>query len=184
MPVFIALIRGINVSGHNPVKMERLRASFEALGFHNVQTYVQSGNVVFKAARAPASGLAGQIAGRILADFGYTVVVVTRTAAELKAVADKNPWLKEPGVDESKLHVTFLASAAPKTADALLTPLAAPGERCLVRGGEVYLYCPHGYGRTKLSNAAIEKKLSVPATTRNWRTVTTLVAMADAGQAH
>ena len=177
MTTFIALLRGINVTGRKIVRMEQLRASFEALGFRKVQTYVQSGNVVFEAARA--SGLAKKIEEKIADDFGFPVPVLLRTTGELATVIKRNPFLKDEDVDQSKLHVTFLSDDPPKTATALLQPLAADSERFQVIGREIYLYCPEGYGRTRLSNAAIEKKLSVGATTRNWKTTNALLAMAQ-----
>lgn len=178
MPIYITMLRGINVSGQKLIKMERLRASLVELGFGEVRTYIQSGNVVFKATKQSSDGLAKKIAGKILDDFGFPVPVLVRTADEMSAVVEANPFLREAGIDESKLHVTFLSDAAPATAEKMLAVLAAKSERFQVRGREIYLCFPDGYGNTKLSNSAIEKKLSVTATTRNWKTVNLLSAMA------
>src|SRR6266700_7146623 len=178
MPTYVAMLRGINVSGHKMIKMEALRASFCALKLSNVQTYVQSGNVVFEVGNGSVAALSEKIEQRILRDFGFSVPVFLRTAKELEEIIKDNPFLKETDIDHSKLHVTFLSDAAPKTALESLQPLAAQSERFRVLGRQVYLYCPEGYGRTKLSNTAIEKKLSVGATTRNWKTVNTLLALA------
>jgi uncharacterized protein (DUF1697 family) len=172
------MLRGINVSGHKPVKMEQLRASFERLGFTNVKSYVQSGNVVFEAARGPVLQVQEKIEKQILTDFAFSVPVLLRTAQELGEVIERNPFTKEPAIDQSKLHVTFLSKTGPAKAREMLLPLAGAGEQFQVHGREIYLYCPNGYGRTKLSNTAIEKKLDVGATTRNWRTVNTLLSMA------
>lgn len=180
MPTYIALLRGVNVSGQKIIKMERLRASFETLGFSDVKTYVQSGNVVFKTTKTSVTALAEKIAGQILADFGFSVSVIVRTPAELGEVLKQNPHVKDAGGEEKKLYVTFLSGPAPKGAEALLKPLAAKTERFSVCGREIYLHCPDGYGNTKFSNNAIEKKLSLDATTRNWRTVNTLLEMAQA----
>ena len=177
MPVYLAMLRGINVSGHKLIPMERLRASLAGQGFDAVRTYIQSGNIVFHAARQSSDGLAKRIAGNIVDDFGFSVPVLIRTAAEMAAVTQGNPFLPAAGLDESKLHVTFLADTAPAAAEKTLAALAAKTEQFRVFGREVYLYLPDGYGNTKLSNSAIEKKLSVPATTRNWKTVTVLSAM-------
>lgn len=179
MPIYVAMLRGINVSGQKIIKMERLRESFALLGCSDVRTYIQSGNVVFTAAKTSTGNLVKKIAGKILADFELVVPVVVRTSEELDAVLKNNPLLKLPGVDESKLHVTFLSETAPKTAAEILKPLAAKSERFAVCGREIYLYCPDGYGDTKLSNSVIEKKLFAQATTRNWKTVNTLFAMAQ-----
>ena len=179
MPVYIAMLRGINVSGQKTIKMERLRASLASLGFSDVKTYIQSGNVVFKAATPSTSSLEKKIAGKIFEDFGFAVPVAIRTPEELGAVLKNNPLLKLPSLEEARLHISFLSGSAPKTAAEILKPLAAKSERFAVCGREIYLYCPDGYGETKLSNSAIEKKLSVQATTRNWKTVNTLFAMAQ-----
>jgi uncharacterized protein (DUF1697 family) len=177
MPTFIAMLRGINVSGHKLVKMDRLRALFEAQGFGNVATYLQSGNVVFRTRTNSATILASSIEKQIQKDFGFAVPVLLRTAEELSQVVNDDPFLKEKALDVSKLHVTFLSQLAPAAAAKGLEPLAATPERFKVSGREIYLYCPNGYGRTKLSNNAIEKKLSLGATTRNWNSVSALLEM-------
>src|SRR3954464_15698682 len=114
MPTYIAMLRGINVSGHKLVKMDQLRASFEALGFQNVKTYVQSGNVVFEAGNDSVAGLSAKIMKRILRDFGFPVPVLLKTAKEMERIIRHNPFLKAPGIDDSKLHVTFLTEATPR----------------------------------------------------------------------
>src|SRR5579871_6734186 len=110
MPNYVAMLRGINVSGSKPVKMEALRASFEALGFTNVRTYVQSGNVIFGAKERTAAPLAPKIAARIKRDYGYDVPVLVLGAAELARVVDENPFVGKKGIDPTKLHVTFLTA--------------------------------------------------------------------------
>jgi len=178
MPSYVAMLRGINVSGAKSVKMEPLRASFEALGFTDVRTYVQSGNVVFAAKERTAAPLASKIAGRIKRDFGYDVPVLVLRADELARVFEANPFLAEKGIDPAKLHVTFLAGA-PAAAGLKKMEAMASGRdtfRCLRTS--IYLHCPDGYGNTKLNNNAFERALAVGATTRNWKTVTTLAQMA------
>jgi uncharacterized protein (DUF1697 family) len=177
MPNYIAMLRGINVSGHNIIKMEQLRASFAALGFSNVKTYVQSGNVVFETTNDSAASLSRKIEQKIMRDFGFSVPVFLTTSQEMEETIKRCPFLKAPNIDRSKLHVTFLSDDPPETALELLQPLAVKPEQFRIIGRKIYLYCPNGYGNTKLSNTAIEKKLSVGATTRNWNTVNTLLAM-------
>jgi uncharacterized protein (DUF1697 family) len=178
MSNYIAMLRGINVSGHRIIKMEQLRASFAALGFRNVKTYVQSGNVVFEATNDSAARLSKKIEKKILCDFGFSVAVFLKTSKDIEEIIKCNPLLETPAIDHAKLHVTFLSNDPPETALEQLRPLAATPEQFRIMGREIYLSCPNGYGNTKLSNAAIEKKLSVVATTRNWKTVNTLLAMA------
>ena len=179
MPNYVAMLRGINVSGSKPVKMDALRVSFEALGFKNVRTYVQSGNVVFEAKERAAAPLGPKIVARIKRDFGFDVPVLVLGAGELARVVEENPFLKQRGVDLTKLHVTFLA-APPVVAGLKKMEGVSSGRdafRCL--GTTIYLLCPDGYGNTKLSNNAFERALGAAATTRNWKTVTTLAALAS-----
>ena len=180
MSIYVAMLRGINVGRGKVVKMERLRASLESLGFSGVRTYVQSGNVAFESERKPAAELSKKIEAKILRDFGFAVPVILKTSKEIEQVVSDNPLVKEKGIDDSKLHVTFLSGAPPAAAVKALEPLATNHERFRVLNREIYLYCPDGYGRSKLTNTTIEKKLSVVATTRNWRTVNALLEMAKA----
>lgn len=179
MPIYIAMLRGINVNGQKIIKMERLRESFEALGFGEVRTYVQSGNVVFKTAKISEAALTTKIAGKILDDFKFSISILIRTPEALDKVLKQNPYARQAEADGAKVYVTFLSEPAPKGAEEILKPLAAKSERFFVCGREIYLHCPDGYGNTKFSNNAIEKKLSLEATTRNWRTVNTLFEMAQ-----
>jgi uncharacterized protein (DUF1697 family) len=178
MPNWVALLRGINVSGQKPVPMERLRGSFAAMGFHNVRTYVQSGNVVFETAADIRDALTRKIEERIRRDFGFSVVVILRTAKELEKIVKTNPFLSEEAIDQATFHVTFLAAPPNKTALKNLETLPTSLDRFCLIGREIYLYCPDGYGKTKLSNSAFEKRLSVGATTRKWKTTTVLCEMA------
>lgn len=177
MTTNIAMLRGINVTGYKTVKMERLRATFADAGFQNVRTYIQSGNVVFET-NEPASGLSAKIQKAILKDFGFEVSVLTKTAKEMADIVKRNPFAEDTALDQKRFYVTFLADDPPKDALKLLQPLALPEDKIHVTGRAVYLYCPKGYGDTKLSNTTIEKKLGCGATTRNWNTTKTLLEMA------
>jgi len=177
MPVYISMLRGINVGGHNRIKMTALRELFEALGLEQVQTYIQSGNVVFTAGKMPPLRVSKKIEERIAKDFGFRVPVVTRTSAEMGGVIESNPFLKTKGIDPTKLHVTFLSEAPDPAALNKLEPLAAKPDQFQSKGNEIYLYCPNGYSNTKLTNSAIERILAAPATTRNWNTVNKLYEM-------
>jgi uncharacterized protein (DUF1697 family) len=176
MTTYIAMLRGINVSGQKIIKMERLRAMFEDMRFSSVKTYVQSGNVVFETDE-PAAGLSAKIQKRILKDFGFEVHVVTKSAREMADIVKRNPFVKEKAIDQERIFVTFLSDDPPKNAVELLQPLVRGDEQMRVVGRAVYFYCPKSYGDTKLSNNAIEKKLACGATTRNWNTTKTLLEM-------
>jgi uncharacterized protein (DUF1697 family) len=172
---YVAMLRGINVGGHAKVAMTDLRASFAEMGFDDVQSYIQSGNVVFRSSKSPTT-LTSAIERALESAFGHGIKVVIRTGAQLAAVVGHNPLLgrdREP----AKLHVTFLASKpAPSRLGALDAGAFLPDE-FIVSGREVYLHCPEGYGRTKLNNAFFERSLGVVTTTRTWNTVTTLADM-------
>ncbi len=138
MPNYIAMLRGINVSGHKIIKMEHLRASFAALGFSNVKTYVQSGNVVFESASDSAASLTKRIEERIMRDFGFSVPVFLKTSKELEKIIQRNPFLKAPALDRSKLHVTFLSDDPPENALEQLRPLARTPEQFRIMGREIH----------------------------------------------
>ncbi len=173
---YVALLRGINVGGHKLIKMDRLREAFEGLGFADVATYVQSGNAVFKAAKAE-QGLPKRIEEMLLRQFGMTVPVMVRTSEEMGETVKSNPFLKEKSVDTATLHVSFLSGVPQTTAVQGLDTIATGPDRFRCSGQEIYLHCPNGFAGTKLSINLFEKMLSVGATTRNWNTVTRLYEM-------
>ena len=174
---YVALLRGINLGGHKIVKMDQLRKMFEEMGFAEVRTYIQSGNVVFNAtARDPVS-LAKKIEEKIVRQFGFPVAVVVKTAVEVGDVIKNNPLVKEKDIEVSKLHVTFLSSAPEKSVLKMLDGVDVEEDRFCCAGEAVYLYCPNGYHATKLGNNVLEKMLKVGTTTRNWRTANQLYQM-------
>lgn len=175
---YVALLRGINVGGHKIIKMELLRKAFEGMGFADVATYVQSGNVIFKGLTKETADLPERIEKMLLRRFETAVPVIVRSAEELGEVARNNPFLKEPGIDVSKLHVSFLSGVPEKKAVKGLDAIVADADWFCCGGREIFLYCPNGIGGTKLSINAFEKILSVRATTRNWNTVNRLSEMA------
>lgn len=105
---FVAMLRGINVAGHKPVKMETLRSCFESLGFKGIKTYVQSGNVVFGASGLGEPALVKKIETKLVRDLGFPVTVLLRTASALSRIVKRNPFLRDKAVDRLKLHVTFV----------------------------------------------------------------------------
>jgi uncharacterized protein (DUF1697 family) len=177
MPIYVCLLRGINVGGHKKIKMDQLRTSIEALGFEQVKTYIQSGNVVFKAAKAAPTALSKKIEATILADFGHSVSVIIRTADEMKQVLANNPFLEERGVDSEKLHVMFLSDAPESSALKKLEALMAPPERIRCVGKGLYFHLPNGVGQSIVMKKPIDRVLAVTTTMRNWKTVNTLHQM-------
>ena len=176
MTTFVALLRAVNVSGQNKIPMAELRRALGGLGLSGVETYLQSGNVVFDAQGDDPAEHAAAIHGLIDREFGHDVRVLVLTAAELAQVATGNPFLAD-GADEKYLHVTLLFAPADADGFAGRALPAQEGERAERAGPVIYLYLPHGYGRTKLNNAYFERALGTPATTRNWRTVLALAQM-------
>ncbi len=171
MTFYISMLRGINVGGNKKIKMSDLAALYESLGFKDVETYIQSGNVVFSSRERSPSALSKAIRNKIKESFGFDVVVVVRTGDEMEKVLENNPFKEK---DAGKLHVTFLSDPpAAKPLD-VFDAVKDKSEEYSFSGKEIYLFLPYGYGRTKLSNNFFENKLKVSATTRNWRTVKVL----------
>jgi len=168
------MLRGINVGGQKRVGMNALKELYESLGFSNVQTYLQSGNVVFEDGSTNLSLLIIKIEKEIKKSFGFDVLVLLRTKNELQKLVESSPFKKK---DESKLHVTFLSDKPSKIPISQLNEARSGEEEFLISGRQIYLFCPNGYGRTKLSNNFFEKKLEVSATTRNWNTVNALLSL-------
>ena len=173
---FVALLRGVNVSGQKRIVMADLRNTLAAAGLTNVRTYLQSGNVVFDAENSGAAEQAAAIRERIARDLRHDVAVLVLPSTEMQQIALSNPF-SSAEVDQKWLHVTFLFEHASGTDFAHVELPAAQGERAESLGRAVYLYLPHGYGRTRLNNAFFEKALAMPATTRNWRTVLALARL-------
>ena len=169
----IALLRGINVGGRTTIGMADLREVFTGLGCTEVRTHLRSGNVVFGC--QDDAGLARRVEQRIADDLGVTTTVLLRTAEELARVTAANPFL-DVEADFTKLHVGFLAEE-PTGAVELTVPGGGP-EQYRLAGRELYLHYPDGVGRSKFTNARIEKELGVAVTARNWRTVLALAEMA------
>ncbi len=174
---YVALMRGINVGGKNMLPMKDLVAMFSEAGCDDVQSYIQSGNVVFRATPALAQRLPVLVAKEIADRFGLRVPIVVRTVAELHRVASDNPFLRV-GANVETLHVAFLADLPSAAHVAALDPNRSPPDQFTVRGREIYLHCPNGFGRTKLSNQYFDSKLATECTVRNWRTVLKLLELA------
>ena len=158
MKTYISLLRGINVSGQKLIKMDALKKAYENLGFRNVTTYVQSGNVIFSASETEPEKLEKIIYNRIEKDFGFEVPVMVLTAEKLKQVVDNSPFVIDPSIDPVFLHVTFLASKPGKFDSSAIEAKKQDGEEISFADEVIYLYCPNGYGRTKLNNNFLDRK--------------------------
>jgi len=180
MPVYIALLRGINVGGRKKILMADLKQSCERCGFEQVQTYVQSGNLVFQSSKGSSEAVSRQIEAAVRKDFGFEVSAIARSAREMEKLRSDNPFLKTADPDTGKLHVIFLSSPPPPEGVKKLAGFAAPGEQFHCGEREIYLYLPNGFGRSKLAAAPFERLLGVRATARNWNTVTKLCEISSA----
>jgi uncharacterized protein (DUF1697 family) len=167
----IALLRGINVGGKKPIKMAALRTLLEQAGFENVRTYIQSGNIGFKAPGARVS-IEKKIRRLIREQFGWDVPVVVRSQQYFRMLLEENPFAD---LDPTMLHVTLLNRKPAVAKIAAIKEIDFQEDRFETIQDAVFVHCPSGYQKTKLTNGFFEKKLSVPATTRNWKTINKLV---------
>jgi uncharacterized protein (DUF1697 family) len=175
----IALLRGINVGGNKRVPMAQLRMLMEQLGFDDVATYVQSGNVVFSGPRRAATTIAQEIEAGIVEQFGFEVLIAIRTREELAAVVAANP-LGDVATEPKLHHVMFLSDAPDPALIAELGDEDYAPEAFALIGRELYVWTPDGIAGSPLFRALNEKRLGVRATARNWRTVEKLLELADA----
>jgi uncharacterized protein (DUF1697 family) len=173
------MLRGVNVGGHNRIKMDVLRDLCASLQLECAQTYVQSGNVVFLSEQKNLAALAKGIEDAIDKKSGFRPDVVLRSAAEMKKVIRKNPFAGRKDVEPRKLLVVFLANAPAKTARDALAKFDTRGEELQFAGSELYIYFRNGQGQTKLSWVGLEKVVNSSFTGRNWNTVTKLLEMAE-----
>ncbi len=178
METYIAILRGINVGGKT-LKMDQLRKSLEQKDFKNVSTYIQSGNVFFQHQPEKPAVLEQRIRDRIKTDFGLDVSVIVLTPGKLKMIIAANPFQDDPAKDTSFMHVTFLQSTPVNGNTESVLDKKSGGEEVVFTDEAVYLYCPDGYGNSKLSNNLFENKLKVVATTRNWKTTLKLLQIAE-----
>jgi uncharacterized protein (DUF1697 family) len=175
MDTYIALLRGINVGGSHMLPMKDLKLLFEKNGCVDVQTYIQSGNVVFRSEMSDAERLAKQVTSAVLKDRGFEPRVLVLTWRALERAAAGNPF-PEADDNPASVHLFFLCELARKADVKSMEALKAKTERFALKGKVLYLHTPDGFGKSKLA-ARAERLLGVEATARNWRTVTTLLEM-------
>ena len=174
MQSYIALLRGINVGGHKKILMADLRALFESLGFKNVQTYIQSGNVVFRSIEE--TNLASKIADAIETKYDFIVPVLIKKGSELSEILSKCPFSDEK---REKSYFILLKESPSQENIALTTGFSHPNEEFHIEEDCVYIYYALGAGKAKMGNNFFEKKLKVKATARNYRTMAKLLVMAS-----
>lgn len=177
MNSYVALLRGINVSGQKKIAMPELRKLLETLGFTDVSTYIQSGNIIFSTKESDMEKISKSIEQKILEKYNFHVPTIIRTAAEMTKIVHVNPFLKIKNIETSKLHVTFLSNYPNKEDLEKIVLLKNSIDEFVLIANHVFVHCRSGYGNTKLTNTFFEKKLYINATTRNWRTVIELVKL-------
>jgi uncharacterized protein (DUF1697 family) len=180
MAAYICFLRGVNVGGKGKVPMAELKALLEELGFENVKTVLQSGNVVFTTRKGTAASLTRKVEAAIEKTFKYRSDVHLLTPAALRAIVDGNPYPKEAKDDPSHLVVMVVSKAPDKTAMDKLKALAKPGEKFTVTPQAVYLHYAHTIADSKMVGAAMDRALGVRGTGRNWNTVNKLLDLAEA----
>jgi len=177
MTKYLALLRGINVSGHNMIKMDALKKMLENMGFQNVETYIQSGNVFLESEEETAASVGFKIKQEIAKVFGYDVPVIMVSKTDLDLCFNNNSFLKEKDCDGKKLYVAFVSKElTPSAINDLKISNFKPDEAA-IDTSRIYIKYAIGAGKTNLDQKYIEKKLNVVATIRNWNTVTKLFEM-------
>jgi uncharacterized protein (DUF1697 family) len=172
----VALLRGINVGGNKKVPMAELRALAEGLGWKDVSTYINSGNLVFTAGGEPGA-LAPKLAAAIEDHFGFVVPVIVRTAAAWRGYAAQSAFADAETARPNALHVALAAGAPPRDVAKLLQPYCSAGERVAVRGDALWIDFAGGVAKSKLTPAVLDRVVGAPVTARNWRTAQALAAM-------
>ena len=179
MAVIVSMLRGVNVGGHNKIKMDALRALYESLKLRDAKTYLRSGNVIFRTEERDLPRLTKRIEDGIERKFRFRPDVILRTAAEMREVIAKNPFAKRHGMEPSKLLVSFLASDPGEEARERVRQMKCAPEELRIEGRELYIYFPNGIGRSKLSPGALEKALKTAGTGRNWNSVTNMLEIGE-----
>jgi len=179
MPVIICMLRGVNVGGHNLIKMDALKALCVSLKLKDPQTYVQSGNVIFRTEEKDAAKLGKRIQDALEKKFGFRPGVMLRTASELRDAIARNPFAGRNGIEPGKLLVNFLADDPGKDARKQAQEIKTGPEELHIIGREVFIYFPDGQGRSRMPWAKIERALGTSATGRNWNSVTKMLEIAE-----
>lgn len=183
MTTEVAFLRAVNVGGHAPIKMADLKRVFASAGCKNVRSYIQSGNVIFEAPRGARAAIRRELEKRLAKLAGEQVAVAYRTLRELRQAADAAPFATFAAKGDSKWYVGFLVAPSKVRPE---LPLSFPKEGLEFVGmtkTEVFVVSRRVKNLYGFPNLAIEKELGVPATTRNWNTVTKIIALAGAESA-
>ena len=179
MKIYIAFLRGINVSGKHKIPMAELRELCDGLKFEEVKTYIQSGNVVFKSELQNTSELEALISKAILKSFGFEVPVIVKTTSQLHDILNDNPFESEDEIIRKQVYFVLLNEVSKVEELTTFKAESYENEEFLISDNCIYLKCKVGYGKAKLNNNLIERKLKILATTRNYRTMHKLLELSN-----
>lgn len=180
MQIYIALLRGINVGGHNKIKMTELKQLCLELNFKNITTYIQSGNIIFKTFETNKIKIEKQLVNALKNQFDYTIKVLILSKNELESIFKSNPFLEKYEANSKGLYVTILNKKPDLSGVAKINELNTnSNDEFIIKNKCIYLYFQNGSAPSKLSTNLFENKLKVNATTRNWRTLTKLVELSN-----
>jgi uncharacterized protein (DUF1697 family) len=180
MEICIAFLRGVNMTGHNSIRMTALAELFASLGFKTPETFIQSGNVIFGIeGNLDRAAISASIEKGIKERFGFDVPALVRTVPELKSVLEFNPYLGEKEFDAARTAVIFLLETPTTEQLGKVAAVDYPPDKFTIAGKEIYTFCPDGFGKTKLYTNFFENKMKVTGTARNLRTIATILKMAE-----
>jgi uncharacterized protein (DUF1697 family) len=180
MITLISLLRGINMAGHNSVKMKELSDLYIELGYIDAECYIQSGNVIFSSDDSiPVSAISAKIENAIFKKFSYNIPVLIRSVREMKELSHSNPFLNEKNFDPAKMAVIFLYEGAAAPQILKVKDVDYPPDKFKIIGKEIFTYCPNGFGKTKIYTNFFEKKMGVTGTGRSWKSITTIINIAE-----
>jgi uncharacterized protein (DUF1697 family) len=180
MNTYISFLRGVNMTGHNSIKMTDLSALYNDLGFIGPETFIQSGNVIFSTNKEiRETNIVLTIESGIRSFFGYDVPVMIRTVPAMRKILSLNPYLSEVNFNPAKMAVMFLHDNLTESQIEKVADVDYPPDKFKIIGNEIYTFCPNGFGKTKLYTNFFEKKMKVTGTARNWKTITTLLNLAE-----
>jgi len=168
------------MTGHNSIKMAELSVLYKNLGFNDSETFIQSGNVIFRSdTTLPVPDIALKIENAIHEKFNYNVPVLIRTPDEMRKFISVNPFLSETDFNPAKMAVLLLYEEPLKSQIQKVIDINYPPDKFKIIGREIFIYCPNGFGKTKLNTNFFEKKMSVTGTARNWNTINTILSIAE-----
>jgi len=180
MQTFISFLRGVNMAGHNKIKMTDLSSLFKEIGFNDAETYIQSGNVVFNVSvNLSEPELTEKIEEAIRKKFKYSIPAINRTPEELRETISLNPFAEEENFNTEKLAVIFLYKKPSESQIEKVMGINYPPDKFIISGKEIFIYCPNGFGRSKIYTGFFENKMKVTGTGRNWNTINALIKMAE-----